>query len=225
MDKLEEFYNENRDEMDHREPPASVWGNINDELPSDQYDEHQIRPAAAARRRYVPYAVAALAAIIVLPIIIFIGFGSEGVGIDESELFPDIVLATPDGDSVSISSLRGKVVLVEFWKSSSVICTEENCYYFEPIYQEYKDKGFEVYAVSLDTNREDWVNGIERDKLPWIQVSDLIGDDSPLVDLCNIEHIDSLPATYLLDQNGRVIDKNVNAHNLRDKLDVLLAQN
>jgi peroxiredoxin len=224
MDNLENYYHENRDSMDHRNPPNGAWDSIDASMNADDAPDGPKSIAVPySRRRYV----VRVAAILML----LLGGGGawyfvpkdsdENIGLEQNQLFPDIVLETPEGELMPLSSLKGKVVLVEFWSSGSTICTNENCYYFEPVYQDFKDDGFEVYAVSLDNNREEWVNGIERDKLPWIQVSDLKGENSEIAEKF---HINQLPATFLLDREGRIVERNIDATELRGKLAELLAE-
>lgn len=218
MDEIEKYYTEHRAELDVRKSSANTWERL-----ASQLDEQELRAQSHRKRvNFRPWLAAASIALLLGLGSFWLFSGEVSVGLEEDQYFPDLVLTTPAGDPVAISSLKGKVVLVEFWASWSTVCTEENCYYFEPIYEEYKAQGFEVYAVSLDSEHGDWVKGIERDQLPWIQVSDLEGLDSPLTRKFKI---DELPATFLLDQEGKIVQRNVDANNLRQYLDVLLATN
>ena len=91
-----------------------------------------------------------------------------------------------------------------------------------PAYEKYKDQGFEIYAISLDMDKNEWIESIEENKLPWIHVSDLKGWESPICILCDITKI---PTSFLLDQEGNVIAKDLNAEILDATLNELLAQN
>ncbi len=142
------------------------------------------------------------------------------IGLDEDQYFPDLALTNPEGDVVSLSALQTQLVLVDFWASYCMVCNEENCYYFKPLYDEYRHHGFEIYAVSADTSATHWINAIERDSLSWVQVSDLQGLDSPVLDQYEVE---ALPTNYLLDQNGRIIAKNINVDELENRLRQLFA--
>lgn len=129
---------------------------------------------------------------------------------------PEIILNDTNGNPISLSSLRGQYVLLDFWAAWCRPCREENPNILEN-YNRFKDKGFEVYQVSLDRNKEDWLRGIEQDKLPWINVSDLKYYQSEAAVLYNINKI---PSAFLLDPNGTIIAKNIELRgiNLTKKL-------
>lgn len=133
--------------------------------------------------------------------------------------FPELSLRNPYGELIPLSSLKGKVVLVEFWASYSKVCTEEHCYYFQPLYEQYREHGFEIYAVSVDSSAHGWIEGIERDALPWINVAD-IGEAHP--EIPGRFRVEDLPTTYLLDQEGRIIARNVEKDDLEGYLEGLL---
>ena len=129
---------------------------------------------------------------------------------------PEIILNDTNGNPISLSSLRGQYVLLDFWAAWCRPCREENPNILENYYR-FKDQGFEVYQVSLDRNKEDWLRGIEQDKLPWINVSDLKYYQSEAAVLYNINKI---PSAFLLDPNGTIIAKNIELRgiNLTKKL-------
>lgn len=143
-------------------------------------------------------------------------------GLEIDDIFPEIALRDPDGKLIPLSSLKGKVVLVEFWASYSKVCTEDHCFFFKPVYDTFRDKGFEIYAVSVDSSALNWVEAIERDKLDWVNVSDLEGA-FPFNDMTFDPH--DLPMTFLLDENGRIIAKDIEAEQLKQTLDQLFAFN
>ena len=132
---------------------------------------------------------------------------------------PDIVLPTPQGDMVSLSSTRGSVVLLDFWASWCAPCRMESPNLVKA-YDAYHEKGFQIYQVSLDMTKEAWMQGIKDDKLEkWIHVSDLKYWNSSVVEQYRIE---SIPANYLLDINGRVIAANLRGEALERKLAEIL---
>jgi peroxiredoxin len=85
---------------------------------------------------------------------------------------PEITLASPDGKSVSLSSLRGKYVLIDFWASWCGPCRQENPNVVK-MYNKFKGKNFEIFGVSLDREKEKWTQAIAQDGLSWVHVSDL----------------------------------------------------
>lgn len=131
---------------------------------------------------------------------------------------PQILLANPEGKVVSLSSLRGKTVLIDFWASWCKPCRLENPHVVK-LYKEYRDRGFEVYGVSLDKNKQAWVNAIQQDGLEWIHVSDLQYWNSAAAKLYNVSGI---PQTYLIDEDGKIIAKNLRAAELGKKLKEIL---
>lgn len=131
---------------------------------------------------------------------------------------PDILLPDPEGNQVALSSLRGKVVLIDFWAAWCTPCRRANKY-LKSIYEEYNPLGFEIYAVSLDRTFDQWLMGIEEDDIDWIHVSDLRFWNSPVVTQYNVE---SIPHAILIDADGHIIQKGIRPRELREKLDQLL---
>lgn len=131
---------------------------------------------------------------------------------------PDITLNDPGGVPISLSSFRGKVVLIDFWASWCKPCRIENPNVVR-LYNKYHDKGFEIYGVSLDRNKTAWVKAINDDGLTWIHVSDLGFWNSPVVKLYDIN---SIPQTYLVDENGIIIAKGLRGEALERKLEEIL---
>ena len=129
---------------------------------------------------------------------------------------PDIILNDTSGVPISLASLRGKYVLLDFWAAWCRPCREENPNIVEN-YNNYKSYGFDVYQVSLDRTKEDWVRGIKQDKLPWINVSDLKYYQSEAAELYNVDRI---PSAFLLDPEGKIIAKHTDLRgpNLSRKL-------
>lgn len=127
---------------------------------------------------------------------------------------PEISLPNPEGKVVPLSSMKGKYVLVDFWAKWCGPCRQENPNVVAA-FQKYKDKGFTVYGVSLDRNREDWIQAIQQDKLTWTHVSDLKYWQSEAAKTYNITGI---PFSLLLDPNGVIIDKNLRGAALHAKL-------
>ncbi|MEZ4946025.1 MAG: TlpA disulfide reductase family protein [Cyclobacteriaceae bacterium] len=131
---------------------------------------------------------------------------------------PDISLPNPDGEVVSLSSLRGNYVLVDFWAKWCGPCRQENPNVVR-MYHKYNDKGFEVFGVSLDRTKEDWLQGIQEDGLVWTHVSDLKYFNSAAAELYNIN---AIPFSVLVDPDGIIIGKNLRGKGLEKKLEEVL---
>lgn len=116
---------------------------------------------------------------------------------------PELSGPAPEGGKVSLASLRGKFVLVDFWASWCAPCRNENRNYAE-LYRSYRDKGFEILAVSVDQSGPAWRGAIAKDGAAWLHLSDLSGWKSPLAARYNVA---ALPASFLLDPQGRIIAK------------------
>ncbi|MFC2114912.1 thioredoxin-like domain-containing protein [Bacteroidota bacterium] len=134
-----------------------------------------------------------------------------GIGV----LAPEIALPSPSGDTIVLSSLRGKVVLLDFWASWCAPCRRENPNLVRT-YNKYKDEGFDIYQVSLDRTKAAWLKGIKDDKLEWVNVSDLQFWNSIVVPVYNIEGI---PMNYLLDRDGRILAHGLRGEQLNEKLE------
>jgi len=130
---------------------------------------------------------------------------------------PEIALPSPSGDTIILSSLRGKIVLLDFWASWCSPCRRENPNLVRN-YKKYADKGFEIYQVSLDKTKAAWQKGIEDDELNWVHVSDLLYWNSIIVPIYNIQGI---PMSYLIDKEGKILARNLRGEELGRKLDEL----
>lgn len=134
------------------------------------------------------------------------------------QIAPEISLANPNGQIVKLSSLRGKYVLIDFWAKWCGPCRRENPNVVKA-YKRFKDKGFEVFGVSLDRNKEDWVKAIAEDGLTWTHVSDLKYFESQAAKDYNIN---AIPFSILLDKSGKIIAKNLRGAALEKKLEEVI---
>ncbi|MDX5345965.1 MAG: AhpC/TSA family protein [Hymenobacteraceae bacterium] len=139
-------------------------------------------------------------------------------GASVGQTAPDIKLPNPEGKELALSDYRGKYVLVDFWASWCGPCRKENPNVVR-MYNKYKDKGFEIFGVSLDQNKDKWVQAIANDKLTWPHVSDLQGWQSSAAQLYNVT---SIPQTVLVDKEGKIIAKGLRGEALEQKLASLL---
>lgn len=131
---------------------------------------------------------------------------------------PEIEEENLQGVKVKLSSLNGKLVLLSFWASWDAKSVQENKSLLK-IYDKYKSKGFEIYQVSLDQSKILWEDAIKKDKLPWINVSDLQYTSSYPARVYNIQQ---LPANYLISPDGEIIGKDLFGRILDEKLNDLL---
>lgn len=127
---------------------------------------------------------------------------------------PDISLPNPEGKIINLYSLKGKVVLLDFWASWCKPCRAENPHLVK-LYNIYKNKGFEIYGVSFDREKDDWIAGIKKDKITWIQVSDLKYWSSPIAKEFNVEEI---PYSILISREGKIVEKGMMGNELENKI-------
>ena len=167
-----------------------------------------------------------LIAVVVLTTIGFAMAQSGNVeGLNVGNKLPDMAFKTPDGKMLSLSALKGKIVLVDFWASWCRPCRAENPNVVAA-YNKYKDakyktaKGFDIYSVSLDNNVDAWKNAIKQDGLLWPgHVSDLLQWQSAAVAKYKIEGI---PTNFLIDENGIIIAKSLRGATLEAELEKLI---
>lgn len=136
------------------------------------------------------------------------------------QLAPEIALPNPSGQIVKLSSLRGKYVLIDFWAKWCGPCRKENPNVVRA-YHRFKSKGFEVFGVSLDRNKQEWMQAIQEDGLVWTQVSDLQYFNSQAARDYNIQ---AIPFSILLDKDGKIIAKNLRGAALEQKLEEVLGK-
>jgi len=138
---------------------------------------------------------------------------------------PNFVAPAPNGDMVSLNEIKGKVTIIDFWAAWCGPCRRENPNVVK-VYEAYHDKGLEIIGVSLDGQsrqkdpKQAWLDAIEKDKLSWTQVSNLKYFNDPVAQLYNIN---SIPATFILDKDGKIVAKNLRGKALELKVQELLA--
>jgi peroxiredoxin len=148
---------------------------------------------------------------------------SQASTTSESELniggkAPEISLPDPNGNQVTLSSFKGKYVLLDFWASWCGPCRRENPVVVDA-YNKYKDKNFTIFSISLDNDKEKWLKAIQKDGLTWTHASDLQGWESGAARKYRVE---AIPANFLLDTAGNIIARNLRGEELEEKLSEIL---
>ena len=140
--------------------------------------------------------------------------------VDIGQTFIDFTQETPEGYLMSISELAGKskLLLIDFWASWCGPCRAENPNVVE-VYNEYHEKGFDIIGVSLDMEKDKWIEAIEKDGLIWHNISDLKYWNNEGAKLYGIS---SIPSNVLIDKNGIIIAKNLRGEDLRNKVEEIL---
>jgi thiol-disulfide isomerase/thioredoxin len=127
---------------------------------------------------------------------------------------------TPEGDRLSLEDAMGKLTLIDFWASWCKPCRMENPNVVS-VYNDYKDKGFNIISVSLDKNKSSWEKAIVDDNMDWYHVSNLKYWSEPIAVDWGVR---SIPATFLIDEKGVIVAKNLRGAALRQKVDEILGE-
>ena len=158
-------------------------------------------------------------------LIIFSGSVAAQSAMEIGKKSPEITMNRADGTSFSLSSLKGKLVLIDFWATWCAPCVEEQPE-LKTLYHTYSDQvknnKFEILGVSLDKNKESWQKAIDRFDIKWIQISDLKFWKSPVAKLYEV---DELPFNVIIDGDGTILAKNLHGKELEEFLKKALHQN
>lgn len=135
---------------------------------------------------------------------------------------PRLQLRLPDvnGDSISLSSLKGKVVLLDFWASWCLPCRAANKKLVK-LYAKYKEQGFEIFGVSVDESKAAWKKAISKDKITWMQVNDDGGNMGKTITDWNVTVI---PTSFLINKKGDVVAIDATGRELEELIRKLLAE-
>ena len=132
-----------------------------------------------------------------------------------------IEMPSSSNEMIALNNIRTKYTLIDFWASWCPPCRTESKL-LNNLYKTYQTKGFEIYGISLDSKRENWLNAIEKDKRIWTNVSTVEGFKTPV----SLEYgITSLPTNFLIDASGKIISVNIHGQHLKEKIDALFLEN
>ena len=130
----------------------------------------------------------------------------------------EIALPSVDGDTLLLSSLKGKVVLLDFWASWCGPCRSSNRE-LKKLYPKYKNKGFEILGVSLDDELAKWKTAIAKDKITWLQVNEPGGWEAKTAIRWNIS---AIPTSFLIDKEGKLVAMDLTGKELEKALKYLI---
>lgn len=130
------------------------------------------------------------------------------------DMYTDLTIPDTTGKEIRLSECHSKITLIEFWASWCGPCREENPELIKT-YEKYHSKGFEIYAISLDMDKQWWMDAINEDGLEWIHVSDLKGNNS---DVNLVYGVNPIPDNFLINEEGKIIGRNLRGLDLNAKL-------
>lgn len=146
--------------------------------------------------------------------------GTQQINLAVGDKAPEISVQDPTNKTITLSSLRGKIVLIDFWSSSCMPCRMKHMELIKT-YNLYKNLGFDILSVSLDTKRDQWLNALRLERMPWPnQGVDLQGWNSKLVNQYGLSG--TVSASFLIDEEGKILKINQNDIELNQTLHYLV---
>ena len=133
-------------------------------------------------------------------------------------LAPEITLPDASDSLISLSTLKGKVVLIDFWASWCMPCRAENPF-IVALYKKYKDKGFAVFGLSLDVKKTAWLKAIKQDRITYSQVNDKMGWYSKVAEQY---YVNEIPTFFLIDRSGKIVSINAEEKTLEKQIKQLV---
>jgi len=133
---------------------------------------------------------------------------------------PNFKIQDSKGKWVHLSDFKGEFVLIDFWASWCAPCRASNPELVK-VYETFQNRNFTILGISVDKDKKRWINAIEKDRLPWINVSNLKGWD----EVSDLYGVKAVPQNFLIDPEGIIIDKNIEVEEIMDKLDKVLPMN
>jgi len=135
---------------------------------------------------------------------------------------PRLKIELPDanGRMISLASLKGKVILLDFWASWCGPCRQANKGLVK-LYAKYRSKGFEIFSVSVDDDKADWLAAVKKDKINWLQVNESTNFDGEAIRRWNVA---ALPTTFLINKKGNVVAIDAEGKKLEKEVAELLAE-
>lgn len=153
---------------------------------------------------------------IILLLVCFSGNGETQAKYSLKDL--EIALPSLNGDTIKLTSLAGKVILIDFWASWCGPCRVSNKQLVK-VYEKYRKSGFEIFGISLDENKMEWEKAVKKDKIKWVQVIDRGGREGGTAIRWKISQI---PTSYLLDKDGKLLVRDPDKNQLERLLNGLL---